>query len=68
MLSRCVEHIRDANTPYNGTIVGVDNSEGSNCNVVLEQCAAHLLSLHKHSNTTSNSNSEQQQQLYIDAK
>ena len=67
MLSRCVEHIRDANTPYYSD-VGVDNSEGSNCNVVLEQCAAHLLSLHKHSNTTSNSNSEQQQQLYIDAK
>ena len=60
MVARCVEHIRDANTPYNGTIVGgagVVNTDGSNCNMVLEQCAAQLLSLHNHNAMSSYSNS-----------
>ena len=64
MVSRCVEHIRDANTPYSSGTVGIGSAEGSSYNTELEQYAAQLLSLHKHitpASSSSSSGSEQQQ-------
>ena len=67
MVSRCVEHMRDANTLYSsGTVVGrtgAGNIDGRNSNMELEQYAAQLLSLHKHiapvSSSISNGNQQQ---------
>ena len=68
MVSRCVEHMRDAHTAHSsGAVVGgtgVGDADGSDYNTELEQYAAQLLSLHKHiaPSSSSNSNSSQQQQ------
>ena len=72
MVSRCVEHINDANSPhYSGTVVsGADvvTADGNNCNMVLDQCASRLQGLHNHNATSSSSNSNNMEQPCIDAK